>query len=95
MDYVSANHFKKVIIPQGTPDTVYCVIYATDTSGNTNNTKNPFATHGGPYSGFVLEQILFNGTGSHDLDGNITTYSWDFGDGTKDNGSMSAQYLSL
>ncbi len=56
--------------------------------GNTNNSKNPIAHHGGPYNGYVLEEITFNGTRSFDLDGTITSYEWYFGDGTTGNGSI-------
>jgi parallel beta-helix repeat protein len=76
------NNYNKVIIPEGSPERILCVIYANDTSDNQNNTKNPFANLGGPDSGFVLEEVTFNGTESFDLDGTITDYSWDFGDGT-------------
>jgi parallel beta-helix repeat protein len=79
---IGENYYKKVIIPDGDPEKIYCVIYANDTSGNKNNTKNPFANSGGPYSSYILGEVEFNGTGSFDLDGTITNYSWDFGDGT-------------
>jgi parallel beta-helix repeat protein len=87
MDAIGNNYYKKVIIPEGTPERVFCIINATDIAGNINDTKKPVACHGGPYSGFVLEEIRFNGTGSFDLDGTISNYSWDFGDGTTGNGS--------
>jgi len=38
-------------------------------------------------SGVVPLQVSFNGTGSYDPDGNITTYYWDFGDGLRQRGS--------
>ena len=76
------NTYKKVITPEGKPDKVFCIIYAVDSAGNTQNTKNPTAEAGGTVTGFVTESLLFNGSGSYDLDGNITSFTWDFGDGT-------------
>ena len=40
----------------------------------------PTADSGGPYSGQINNPIDFDGTGSSDLEGNLT-YLWDFGDG--------------
>ena len=87
MDCMGNNYYKKVIFSEATFDNIYCVIYANDTSGNSNNTKNPTSISGGPYSGSVLEEIPFNGTDSFDLDGEITNFLWNFGDGTTGNTS--------
>ncbi len=86
MDAMGNNYYKKVIVPEGNPDRIYCEINASDIAGNFNDTKKPVACHGGPYRGFVLEEIKFNGTGSFDLDGTISQYIWNFGDGTTGNG---------
>ena len=40
----------------------------------------PTAISGGPYSGQVNNPIVFDGTGSFDLEGDLT-YLWEFGDG--------------
>jgi len=42
----------------------------------------PTADAGGPYSGAVGEPIKFDGSGSHDPDGEIVSYAWQFGDGS-------------
>ncbi len=86
MDCIGGDYYQKVILPQGTPEKVYCVIYANDTSGNQQDTKNPYANADGPYEGFVTKEIMFNGTASFDLDGTITSYAWNFGDGTTGTG---------
>jgi len=90
MDSVGNNYYKKVIVLEAKPEMVYCIINASDVAGNTNNTKNPVSDHGGPYIGYVLEEIKFNGSKSFDLDGAITRYTWNFGDGTMGNGSIIA-----
>jgi parallel beta-helix repeat protein len=87
MDSLGNNNYKKVIVFDQNPSTLFCIINATDIAGHSNDTKKPFARHGGPYTGFVLQDMVFNGTKSFDLDGTITNYEWDFGDGTKTNGS--------
>ncbi|MGQ9794372.1 MAG: PKD domain-containing protein [Anaerolineae bacterium] len=45
----------------------------------------PVAQIAGPTSGLVGEELVFDGTGSSDPDGDIETYAWDFGDGTTAN----------
>jgi nitrous oxidase accessory protein len=88
MDAMGNSYYQKVIVPEGNPDRIYCIINASDIAGNSNNTKKPISSPGGPYRGFVLEAIRFNGTKSYDLDGTISEYSWNFGDGTSGNGSI-------
>jgi parallel beta-helix repeat protein len=88
MDQKGNNYYEKVILIEEKPGRVYCIINATDIAGNTNNSKNPFSYCGGPYQGYVLEDLVFNGSRSFDLDGSISQYLWDFGDGTTGNGSI-------
>jgi parallel beta-helix repeat protein len=58
---------------------------ATITKLSPNQTP-PVADAGGPYSGVVGTSITFNGSGSHDLDGTIVSYVWNFGDSTTGTG---------
>ncbi len=47
----------------------------------------PASVPGGPYTGQTGQSIQFNGSGSYDSDGYITTYTWSFGDGTTGTGA--------
>lgn len=44
--------------------------------------KPPVADANGPYAGFINRSIIFNGSKSDDMDGNIVNYTWNIGDGT-------------
>ena len=46
----------------------------------------PVADAGGPYSALVGELVVFDGSGSFDLDGSIVAFEWDFGDGSTGSG---------
>jgi len=45
---------------------------------------SPLADANGQYTGFVDEEVVFDSTGSTDLDGMLDSYEWDFGDGDTD-----------
>ena len=94
MDKEGSNNYKKIIIPSGKPSQLYCTIYATDISDNKNDTKKPFASANGFYHGVVASEINFDGKDSFDLDGNIVSYSWNFGDGTTGTGSSTKHVYS-
>jgi parallel beta-helix repeat protein len=82
MDNKGDSYYEKLIQIDSEISRVYCIINATDPSGNSANTKNPFANASGPYYGVNGIDVEFNGTNSFDLDGDIISYSWNFGDGT-------------
>ena len=88
MDYKGSNYYEKNILLNQSTDRIYCIIYATDSADNQNNTKKPFADAGGLYTGIIAIKINFNASDSFDLDGNITKYFWNFGDGTNGSGAI-------
>ncbi|KYK31270.1 MAG: hypothetical protein AYK22_08100 [Thermoplasmatales archaeon SG8-52-3] len=55
----------------------------------------PVANAGGPYYGTPGEDILFNASLSYDPDQHIESWSWDFGDGIKGQGSTINHNYSL
>jgi hypothetical protein len=48
----------------------------------------PVASAGGPYNAAIGAALLVNGSGSNNPAGTITTYDWDWGDGTKSTTSV-------
>lgn len=56
----------------------------------------PTADAGPDKTAYVGEAVSFDGSGSHDADGTITDYLWDFGDGESGNGvSVSHIYAAV
>jgi PKD repeat protein len=52
-------------------------------------------TAGEPYQGFVNSEMLFNASLSYDPDGYLTSWSWDFGDESNDEGETTTHvYLT-
>lgn len=60
-------------------------------AGIQGSTLAPIADANGPYSGWVGETIIFDGTGST---GTIVNYTWDFGDGDKGYGVVTTHSYS-
>ena len=54
--------------------------------GLTGPNQAPIADAGGPYADDEGSEIVFNGSGSNDADGDTLSYSWDFGDGSTGTG---------
>ncbi len=58
------------------------VVYTGKLSGSTSGVNSPpIAKHNGPYAEVLGSLLSFSSAGSHDIDGNIVEYLWDFGDG--------------
>jgi YD repeat-containing protein len=62
--------------------------FSTDIPSGAPGNQPPVANAGGPYSGTAGAAVQFNGTGSFDPDGSITSYQWNFGDSTSGSGSL-------
>ena len=56
-------------------------LFLANTNGGGNQVPTAVAT-GTPVSGDVPLYVVFNGSGSTGSDGTISTYAWDFGDGS-------------
>jgi len=73
--------------------TVTLTVY--DTEGKSNSTSANVTIYARPVAEFTISgehfvdhELTFNGTKSRDDDGMITSYFWDFGDGTNSTGNL-------
>ncbi|MFK8017764.1 MAG: PKD domain-containing protein [Gammaproteobacteria bacterium] len=55
----------------------------------------PTADTGGPYDGVAMMPLTFDGSGSTDLDGSITQWLWNFGDGATGSGPTPSHTYAL
>ena len=94
MEHKSDNYYEKRIIINEKPNRLYCIIYASDPSGNTNNTKTPHIDSLGPFYGVVGIDVNFSALYCYDLDGMISNYTWNYGDGTTGSGKTSTHTYS-
>jgi len=67
---------------------VIMLFYLAFIGGTEGSLLLPVADAGGPYSGWVGETIVFDGSGSYDPTDTIINYTWDFGDGYKEYGEI-------
>jgi hypothetical protein len=81
-EHVYATHGTFTVALRVTDD---CAIIADCTSAAVVRAV-PVCDAGGPYFSFPGQPVQFDGTGSHDPDGVIVAYAWDFGDGTSGTG---------
>ena len=89
-----------------TASTYTVSLTVTDSNGSTNtatttatistsSNQPPVSSPGGPYSAAVSTSISFDGLGSYDPDGTISSYSWTFGDGGTGSGSSPTHTYSV
>ena len=92
------RNYTKVILkllPGAIFTLIFFAAFAVSIDGiNEGSLDSPVADTGGPYSGYVGESILFDGSGSYDPDGSIMNYTWDFGDGEKGYGETTTHTYS-
>src|ERR1700741_1031340 len=62
-------------------------IYSTDVPSGGGGAQIPVAMANGPYSAQLGQAVIFSNSGSFDSDGAISSYHWNFGDGTSANTS--------
>jgi hypothetical protein len=94
--------FINVLVPPGTPIGTTNIIDITITSNSNqlmsdsiqteivviDGMLSPVSTIEGPYTENTSESMIFYGNNSYDADGYITSYYWDFGDGTNGTGEV-------
>lgn len=94
MDDTGSDIFEKTIILSESFDTFYCFITAVDASGNSADSKRPFAVFSSDTQVNVSQTINFDASESFDLDGEIISYEWDFGDGITKTGVKTTHVFS-
>lgn len=83
MNNTQGSRYQITIVEASAPGHLYCIIYADDGAGNQRNTKSPIVRfYDSSFLGDVSVPVTLNANESFDLDGEITNYSWTFGDGT-------------
>ncbi|HMA83878.1 MAG TPA: NosD domain-containing protein [Candidatus Thermoplasmatota archaeon] len=86
MNQKSEKVFEKTVVLSKAYDDFYCIVNATDVSGNNADTTSPFAVFSSDPVVNVSESVEFDASDSFDLDGEIISYQWDFGNGITKNG---------
>ncbi len=82
-DYVFPTNMKLRFMcdASGNADDVYIDEIRVSANSLGNNNMPPRSDPGESYTGIAGEAVQFNGDGSSDSDGSITSYAWEFGDG--------------
>jgi len=79
---------------QGATGQVATLITVTDSSGEVANDPPSAIIVASTHTGYAPMSVVFDGSGSNDLDGEITAYSWDFGDGDVGSGVSTSHSFS-
>lgn len=91
--YPSAGNFEvSLIVSDGSASSEPSVTSATISAPPMNIA--PIANPGGPYEGVPGTEIAFNGEASSDPNGDVLTFTWDFGDGAIGSGAASTHAFS-
>jgi len=83
------NSRRDDVTPYGTPDVYTVTLTVTDEYGASASTSKTVEVNDLPSASFTYspsdpttdDTISFDGSGSSDSDGTISSYAWDFGDG--------------
>ncbi|OKY26467.1 hypothetical protein BI291_11630 [Thalassotalea sp. PP2-459] len=78
MIFVDSTNSCKGVVSLGSNSNIYNI------NGSVSNSA-PIAKINGPYTGEENSLIPFSSAGSNDTDGSISSYSWNFGDGSTSN----------
>lgn len=70
-----------------------CAVFISGCFGPENKTPTAIII-ASPLSGETPLTVLFNASGSSDVDGTISTYAWDFGDGTTSTGIIASNVFT-
>lgn len=95
----STSNLEKVDHTYNTEGVYYVTLTVTDSYGLSDSTSikitvgnptnnPPIADAGSDQTGLIFEEILFDGSGSTDPEGDALTYNWSFGDGESASGKV-------
>lgn len=88
---LAAGSFYKV----ASPGKAFFDNFRLESNNAPNTNQPPIANAGGPYGGKKGVSLSFSSSGSSDPNGTITSYQWDFGDGTNGVGATPAHTYTV